>query len=564
LDPFKERSGAYIESDAQITVVGAKGLGNRVEDWSTPERIIWARITPRMTAEEKDEFDRSNAPLRNVAEPIFDVLGAEIGTQTVARRDFPPMSYKMEMTKTARALRNAVIGGSEMIFKGAINGAVRVGGGLYSIPYLFDSVHAAVAAQKNFGGKYSLEMQSQGARTFGRVVAPLVDVISKDFIIPATNFAESKIGIGATAFLKGAAQFGLETWGVASGMRSIAGAIEAASVRRVSMGPGMSPRVAMGIREAAPARVNEVGQWQQPSSRTGCFIAGTQVWTRDGLKAIESIRIGDFVLSQPEMTGEQAYRQVNDTFIFYEKVIYRVEFVCEDGDLDSVYSTPNHPFFVLGTGWTGAEFLKVGDTVLLHNGKRALVSFVGSTEHTDRVYNFEVDGFHTYYVGRFGVWVHNVDCGKAETVALGANSAGNLKFGNVPDSINTSSGIPIQPTPRTTTTVLGSYANDMNDIINRQLSYPKTTDFGPKPGGFNVLNVPDEMYKTPDQFWNEINRPFLDAAMKRGDEIPLATRPTADLLYRDDGSLTGFGREVQHLTTNGYHYDAVTGKMVPN
>lgn len=31
-----------------------------------------------------------------------------------------------------------------------------------------------------------------------------------------------------------------------------------------------------------------------------------------------------------------------------------------------------------------------------------------------------------------------------------------------------------------------------------------------------------------------------------------------------DGSLTGFGREVQHLTQNGYHYDAITGKMVPN
>jgi hypothetical protein len=30
-----------------------------------------------------------------------------------------------------------------------------------------------------------------------------------------------------------------------------------------------------------------------------------------------------------------------------------------------------------------------------------------------RVYNFEVEGFHTYYVGEEGVWVHNANCGDA-------------------------------------------------------------------------------------------------------------------------------------------------------
>ena len=30
--------------------------------------------------------------------------------------------------------------------------------------------------------------------------------------------------------------------------------------------------------------------------------------------------------------------------------------------------------------------------------------------HTDTVYNFEVDDFHTYHIGEFGVWVHNADC----------------------------------------------------------------------------------------------------------------------------------------------------------
>ncbi|EGE24746.1 hypothetical protein EA1_07012, partial [Moraxella catarrhalis O35E] len=27
--------------------------------------------------------------------------------------------------------------------------------------------------------------------------------------------------------------------------------------------------------------------------------------------------------------------------------------------------------------------------------------------HTDTVYNFEVQDFHTYHIGEYGVWVHN-------------------------------------------------------------------------------------------------------------------------------------------------------------
>ncbi|WP_227547729.1 HINT domain-containing protein [Moraxella catarrhalis] len=30
--------------------------------------------------------------------------------------------------------------------------------------------------------------------------------------------------------------------------------------------------------------------------------------------------------------------------------------------------------------------------------------------HTDTVYNFEVQDFHTYHIGEFGVWVHNAEC----------------------------------------------------------------------------------------------------------------------------------------------------------
>lgn len=136
-------------------------------------------------------------------------------------------------------------------------------------------------------------------------------------------------------------------------------------------------------------------------------------------------------------------------------------------------------------------------------------------------------------------------------------------YGNIPESITTSSGSVIKPTPGKTTTVLGRYNQDMDEIINGNLSYPKTTDFGAKPGGYNVLNVPDSMFagRTPEQFWTDVNKPFLDSAIERGDPIYIATTPDATTLLNADGSPTGFGREMEYLATKGYSYDPSTGLM---
>ncbi len=46
--------------------------------------------------------------------------------------------------------------------------------------------------------------------------------------------------------------------------------------------------------------------------------------------------------------------------------------------------------------------------------------------HTDTVYNIEVDHFHTYHVGRLGVWVHNADCCGVDTSL--ASKWSNIEF----------------------------------------------------------------------------------------------------------------------------------------
>jgi hypothetical protein len=126
-------------------------------------------------------------------------------------------------------------------------------------------------------------------------------------------------------------------------------------------------------------------------------------------------------------------------------------------------------------------------------------------------------------------------------------------------------GAALVPTPGKTTTVLGRFDSDMNAIINEQLKLPKSTDMGPKPGGFNVLNMPDEVFKElgPQGFWEQVNKPFLDKAIARGDDILMVTDPlNPKNLVNLNGTLTGFGRELKHLTESGYVYDASRKMMV--
>jgi hypothetical protein len=129
-----------------------------------------------------------------------------------------------------------------------------------------------------------------------------------------------------------------------------------------------------------------------------------------------------------------------------------------------------------------------------------------------------------------------------------------------------SSGAVLKTTPGKTTTILGRFDRDMESIVC-ELGDLKSVDFGARTGEFNVLNVPDELYKTADQFWEQYNKPWLDNAIKRGDDIILATKPEKDQLFKIDivtgkEVLTGFGKEYDYLIKNGYVYDETVCMMV--
>ena len=125
-----------------------------------------------------------------------------------------------------------------------------------------------------------------------------------------------------------------------------------------------------------------------------------------------------------------------------------------------------------------------------------------------------------------------------------------------------SSGVELANTPGKTTTILGRFNPDTKAIIN-ELNLPQSINFNGNPDGFNLLNVPNNLYAElgAEGFWNEYNKPFLDAAIARGDEILMATPIIEDSLYMfGSKQLTGYGREYFYLLEQGYEY--VNGRMV--
>lgn len=141
------------------------------------------------------------------------------------------------------------------------------------------------------------------------------------------------------------------------------------------------------------------------------------------------------------------------------------------------------------------------------------------------------------------------------------NISGGNKGGTITLNHKSTSGVELTSKPGKTTTILGRYGSDTGDII-KELDLPKSTDFGGNPGGFNLLNTPDDLFTMlgPDGFWNEYNKPFLDAAISRGEEILMSTPINNSTLYTKFGGLTGYGREYYYLLSKGYEY--VDGKMI--
>lgn len=76
------------------------------------------------------------------------------------------------------------------------------------------------------------------------------------------------------------------------------------------------------------------------------FVAGTLVHTKEGLRPIEEINVGDYVLSKPENGGELDYKRVTKTFERENIEVWGVTYEVDRGKEELIVTTAEHPFWV--------------------------------------------------------------------------------------------------------------------------------------------------------------------------------------------------------------------------
>ena len=138
--------------------------------------------------------------------------------------------------------------------------------------------------------------------------------------------------------------------------------------------------------------------------KPSCFVAGTLVMAVAGMVAIEMIKSGDKVISTDPETMETSPKTVLETYI---REVTTLVHLTVNGE--EIVTTVDHPFYVKNQGFIKAGELIVGDELLDVNGNVLLVENfdVELTEEPVKVYNFQVEDFHTYYVGENNILVHN-------------------------------------------------------------------------------------------------------------------------------------------------------------
>ena len=145
-----------------------------------------------------------------------------------------------------------------------------------------------------------------------------------------------------------------------------------------------------------------------------CFVAGTLVLTSQGLVPIEQIKPNDIVWAMDEVSREAGWKPVVQTFVTHPTQLHTVTWQTQDGRIDGVTGTGEHPFYVVSVDkFVSMASLCVGDTLQLADGTLAWIVKAGLSsgppddEQSFTTYNFEVEDFHTYFVGETGAWVHN-------------------------------------------------------------------------------------------------------------------------------------------------------------
>jgi hypothetical protein len=133
---------------------------------------------------------------------------------------------------------------------------------------------------------------------------------------------------------------------------------------------------------------------------SSCFAAGTPVLTLTGPRPIESLRLGDLVLSQDTATGALSYQPIVEVHHNSPDTTLRIRLKAE-----TVVSTTYHRFWRPGRGWAMARELKAGDVIRTLTGRTEVLAVEPGPEQP--VFNLDVAWYCTFFVGSQRELVHD-------------------------------------------------------------------------------------------------------------------------------------------------------------
>ncbi|EOH95908.1 hypothetical protein UAY_03334 [Enterococcus moraviensis ATCC BAA-383] len=154
-----------------------------------------------------------------------------------------------------------------------------------------------------------------------------------------------------------------------------------------------------------PLTAGQVTPKSKKASGPKCFVSGTLILTEQGHKPIESIQIGEKVFAKHENSNIQSYEKVVQLFVSDTSRIVRIIVGNE-----IIETTEEHPFYLINKGWVKAKELACNDNLIDSLGNTLLITDIQiiCLNKPIKVYNFEVENAHTYFVSNLSILVHNI------------------------------------------------------------------------------------------------------------------------------------------------------------
>ncbi len=159
-------------------------------------------------------------------------------------------------------------------------------------------------------------------------------------------------------------------------------------------------KVVPGGRQETPKPQVWWEWWKKQSEPNGYFARGTEVWTQVGPVTIETILVGDRVLTRDPASGELAFNLVTNIQMKSGGEVRTIGL-----ESRTIVATPEQRFMVSGGSWRAARELNEGMKLDGLAGPQAIHSRL-SGEGAE-MFHLVISSVPTMFVDRTGIQVHD-------------------------------------------------------------------------------------------------------------------------------------------------------------